>query len=284
MKLRKVHIREYKSIWDSNSFEIDRVACLVGKNEAGKTAILQALYRLNPIVPDEGAFDVTDDYPRSDVENYQQEVENGSRKHAVVVEGTFELESAELDAISEKYGEGILKTTEIVVSKGYPSEKSGKCPLSVNVPVNEPVLVKNLVESFGLPEGIGAEAIKSATLSILNKYLMESGQKHSEAVTKAQAAAKELQDEAERAAAVEKSKTLAESEQAKTLRARLSEFLKNDNFGIYIWDSILKATFPKFLYFDEYYQMRGHDNVEALKKRKAENKLLASGPPFTWSH
>jgi predicted ATP-dependent endonuclease of OLD family len=38
--------------------------CLVGKNEAGKTALLKALYRLNPIVETEGRFDVTDDYPR----------------------------------------------------------------------------------------------------------------------------------------------------------------------------------------------------------------------------
>lgn len=49
MKLKKVHITEYRSIWDSNEFDIDDITCLVGKNEAGKTAILQALYKLNPI-------------------------------------------------------------------------------------------------------------------------------------------------------------------------------------------------------------------------------------------
>ena len=65
MKLRSVRIQEFKSIWDSNDFDVDKVACLVGKNEAGKTAILHALYRLNPFVDNEGEFDVTDDYPRS---------------------------------------------------------------------------------------------------------------------------------------------------------------------------------------------------------------------------
>src|SRR5690349_773806 len=39
MKLRSAHIHEYKSIWDSNLFNVDRVTCLVGKNEAGKTAV-----------------------------------------------------------------------------------------------------------------------------------------------------------------------------------------------------------------------------------------------------
>ena len=110
MKLRTVHVQEFQSVWDSNAFEIDRVACLVGKNEAGKTAVLQALYRLNAIVENDGNFDVTDDYPRSEVENYQQDVESGRRQHAVVVEATFELEPPELDAIKEKYGDGVLAT------------------------------------------------------------------------------------------------------------------------------------------------------------------------------
>jgi len=64
MKLTKVHVREFKSIRDSNPFEIGNVTCLVGKNEAGKTAILEALYRLNPIIPEHAKFEVTEDYPR----------------------------------------------------------------------------------------------------------------------------------------------------------------------------------------------------------------------------
>lgn len=57
MKLAKVHITEFQSIQDSNEFDIGDVTCLVGKNEAGKTALLKALYRLNPIVKSEGDFD-----------------------------------------------------------------------------------------------------------------------------------------------------------------------------------------------------------------------------------
>jgi predicted ATP-dependent endonuclease of OLD family len=69
MKLRSVHVREFKSVWDSNAFDTDRVTCLVGKNEAGKTALMQALYRLNPIVESDANFDVTDDYPSSPTRN-----------------------------------------------------------------------------------------------------------------------------------------------------------------------------------------------------------------------
>ncbi len=58
MKLKTVRITDFRSIRDSNEFEVADVTSLVGKNEPGKTAILQALYRLSPIVPDQGNFDV----------------------------------------------------------------------------------------------------------------------------------------------------------------------------------------------------------------------------------
>ena len=280
MKLRTIRVREFKSVWDSNPFEVDRVACLVGKNEAGKTAVLQALYRLNPFVGDDGNFDVTDDYPRSEVENYQQDVETGRRQHAVVVEATFALEPTELDAISEEYGHGVLARPEVVVSKGYAKDAAGKCERSVNVSVVEPALVKNLIESFKLPEGLKGRAAQQSTLVELSKYLTETGQQQDRAVAEAQAAANKIVDGAEKAAALEKSKALAESEQAKALRGRLTELLKHRSLGDHIWKTLLSPCFPKFLYFDEYYQMRGHDNVEALKRRKSDNKLNPSDHPL----
>lgn len=149
MKLHRVHIKEFKSIWDSNSFETGQVTCLVGKNEAGKTGVLQALYRLNPIIDNEGEFDVTDDYPRSDVENYQQDIEAGRRQPAIITEATFTLDDDERKAVADLLGEDALKSAEIVVSKGYLRDEHGKCARHVSVPVDEASVVKHLVSSFG---------------------------------------------------------------------------------------------------------------------------------------
>ena len=49
MRLVKVRVREFKSVLDSNECGVSDVTCLVGKNEAGNTAILQALYRLHHV-------------------------------------------------------------------------------------------------------------------------------------------------------------------------------------------------------------------------------------------
>jgi AAA15 family ATPase/GTPase len=65
MKLSRVHIGEFQSVRDSNDFQIGNVRCLVGKNETGKTAILKALYWLNPLVETDAIFNATEDYPRA---------------------------------------------------------------------------------------------------------------------------------------------------------------------------------------------------------------------------
>ena len=45
MKLRSVHVQRFRNILDSTEVKIeDKVTCLVGKNESGKSAFLHALY------------------------------------------------------------------------------------------------------------------------------------------------------------------------------------------------------------------------------------------------
>src|SRR4051794_18590607 len=105
MKFKKAQVWEFRSIRASNSFEIGDITCLVGKNEAGKTGLLEALYRLNPVVEEDGKFDVTEDYPRSDVEDYRQAVESKEREPATVVEAVFTLEPTDLAELQTRFGD-----------------------------------------------------------------------------------------------------------------------------------------------------------------------------------
>jgi predicted ATP-dependent endonuclease of OLD family len=41
MRLTRLHVKSFESVRDSTPFDIQDVTCLVGKNESGKTAILQ---------------------------------------------------------------------------------------------------------------------------------------------------------------------------------------------------------------------------------------------------
>ena len=49
MRLVEAHVTNFQSVGDSTPFKVGDVTCLVGKNEAGKTALLKALYRLNAV-------------------------------------------------------------------------------------------------------------------------------------------------------------------------------------------------------------------------------------------
>jgi AAA15 family ATPase/GTPase len=61
MQLKWFQVRDFQSIRDSGCIAVSDITCLVGKNEAGKSALLKALYKLNPVIAAEGNFDVTND-------------------------------------------------------------------------------------------------------------------------------------------------------------------------------------------------------------------------------
>ena len=124
MKLTKVRITEFQSIQDSTEFEVGDITCLVGKNEAGKTALLKALYRLNPVVEADGNFDVTDDYPRRTVTDYEFDVENRQRDPAQVVQVTYALDTEDITAVQDIPGFERLQgePPTLTIYKGYSNE------------------------------------------------------------------------------------------------------------------------------------------------------------------
>lgn len=65
MRLKAARVRNYRSIRDTGEFEIENgKTILVGPNEAGKSAILQALQQINAPKGVKG-FDALRDYPRA---------------------------------------------------------------------------------------------------------------------------------------------------------------------------------------------------------------------------
>jgi energy-coupling factor transporter ATP-binding protein EcfA2 len=65
MKLVEARVCLYRNIVDSGAVPIDdSITALVGKNESGKTAFLQALYALKPAHPNLAQRAVIQDYPR----------------------------------------------------------------------------------------------------------------------------------------------------------------------------------------------------------------------------
>ena len=262
MKLTNVSVFDFKSIRSSNDFSLTDITCLVGKNEAGKTAILEALYRLNPVIADDGKYDVTEDFPRSDVEDYRQAVEAKTRKPATVVRATFALEPDELVQIHSRFGNDVLVHPQIILTKGYANT------LRYVIEVNEASALSAMVQKAELQPAVADEATKQPTVEALLGFLTAKSQQQEKEFAAATAAANALPDQQEKTKALEAAKGVAETAGSKTLRALLTE-IKAVGLGQYVWDKFLKQNVPKFLYFDEYYQMEGAVNLEALKGRLA---------------
>ncbi|HEY4086814.1 MAG TPA: AAA family ATPase [Bryobacteraceae bacterium] len=144
MKLTQFHVREYKSIHDSNPIPTGDITRLVGKNESGKTSLLKAFYKLNPIIDARGKYDVVDEYPRAEVEDYRQALEKGDRESATIVEAIFQLSDAELAMIEKSLGKGVLPVPEFVISKNYDDHRT------VSMKVDEVIAGKALIAESGL--------------------------------------------------------------------------------------------------------------------------------------
>lgn len=273
MRLSTVRITEFKSIKDSGTFNVGDVTCLIGRNESGKTALLQALYRLNPVIENQGKFDVTEDYPRAEEEEYQQAIERKERAPATIVDARFTLEDSELRAIQTDFGPKALAQPTLRLVKGYDNlQKHG-------LTVNEEEICGFLLAKAGIADALAVEKVSWPTLKEMAAGLEARSQRQSAAVAAAQSVANAISDPAEKAKAHADALTLQEPAGAKVLREQLTKILQH-GIAQYIFATYLQPAIPKFLYFDEYYQMVGQLNIEQLKQRQANNTLLDSDRPM----
>jgi predicted ATPase len=163
MILTHVRITKFRSIDDSTEFKVDpNVTCLVGKNESGKTAVLQALLRLNPEQADLG-FDVTKDYPRVHLNTYRKHHESAPD---TVVVTQFELESDDIEDLEGEFGKGALRSPVIRISRNFKNE------LKIEPEVDEHAHVEHLVaQRVHLDPALSAALRKCCTLVELVQYL-----------------------------------------------------------------------------------------------------------------
>jgi predicted ATP-dependent endonuclease of OLD family len=224
MKLIRARVTNFKSIDDSGWVTLDNVTCMVGKNESGKTAFLQALRRINPVDSANSGFDLRD-YPRKGYVRYKR---RHDEEPATVVRVEFELTEPEMDELESEFGQGVLRSSTVVVSKNYKDE------LSWSIDVNESAVVKSVIKRATLPLEVQRYAGDSDTWEQLKARL--------ESLEARPPNAQQLLDE---------------------LQKRFEKGVEQQ-----IIENHLMPNLPVFVYFDNYSGMRGRISIQDIKRKQ----------------
>lgn len=138
MKLTHVRIRNFKSILDTGKFSVGELCCLVGKNEAGKTATLSALQSLRPYGEAQTTFDVDEDYPRRYATRYDERHKDGD---AEVVRTWWQMSDEAHQKLVDEFGEDAVTSREFEIAKRYKRDGT-----SWIVPIDEARAVAHAIE------------------------------------------------------------------------------------------------------------------------------------------
>lgn len=149
MRLLNVRVQDFRCVEDSGEFSVAGVTCLVGKNESGKTALLKALYKLNPDDEKEG-FEPAKDYPRR---KWRPDTPISGPP---AITTRWELDKAEIAALEKQFGPGVIVDRTFTLTKDYKNTRYYR------IETDQVALVKNLITSRKLAK----EDLKSISGSL----------------------------------------------------------------------------------------------------------------------
>lgn len=239
LTLIKAQVWKYKSIDDSTPVELaDTVTVLVGKNESGKTAFLEALHKALPL--DGAKYDYIADYPRKDLVRYR--LEHAAKNYQKVVRLTFRIEKVLADKINKDLFGGVE-----VIAAGSTFARD---------------------TTIANTNSIDFEVDEKAALAAFNKSLGDVEYKE-DVFTGAATLAEVL-------STIEALNLPADGVLATFAAQWRARAMKSSGWGIvdgYIWHTYLSPALPKFLYFDDYKLLEGKINLPWLQQREAANQL-----------
>lgn len=239
LTLIKVQVWKYKSIEDSTPVALaDDVTVLVGKNESGKTAFLEALHKALPL--SSAKYNFVADYPRKDLVRYRPQHE--AKNYARTVQLTFRVEKALADKINAEVFGG-----SDIVAAGTTFTRD---------------------TNIGNVSSIGFHIDQKAALSALQKPLADLEHKE-----EAFAGATRLEDVLTKIEALGFPADNRLATFAAQWRARA---IKATGWGLvdgHIWQTYLSPALPKFIYFDDYKLLEGKINLPTLQQRQSAKQL-----------
>ena len=229
IKLKKVEINKYKSFLEKQEIDIeDGVTRIVGKNESGKTALLEAISKFNYFdsQDDKFIFNATNDYPRGFLKKYEQDYPDNNFN---VITCTFEISDELMKKIQNDVGNNGFESNQIVISKTYNNNKL-YC-----IDSNEKNFIKKFLSSYTIQKEIENELKDVENVNSLIEFL----KKH------------------------ENLKNILDDLTNNYINKSIESW--ENKINGYIVKQYIDPNLPEFLYFDEYYSLPGTINLNKFK-------------------
>lgn len=217
MKLKTVRVRMFRNILDSTEVKIEEKAtCLVGKNESGKSAFLNALWYLNPARTNP-EFTIHEHYPAWLEKRHRNE--GIDLEQVEPIEVCLEWEPADVEIMEKKFGPKVVTAgTELRLGKCYNNE------FRWEVAFNEQQAVKNFVSN---------QQFQDTNITAYS----------------------DIKDFEELKKKLEEDTDNTDNEAAAPLKAAQTVlndlYGENESFEDVVWE-VAEPRFPKFFYFAEY--------------------------------
>ena len=207
----------------------ENITTLVGKNESGKTAFLEALAKFNYFAEDKNFnFDKIQDYPRTELKKYQRSGENKT-----VVKCTFQIDQETIDEINGDLGKGVLTTDIFSVLKKYDNTQSLE-----HLNSDEIKYFENLQDQLSFSDVAKEELLSLGSIkAVVNKK-------------------------------IDKDEELSEIIGYLKNNILISDNTWENVIDEYIFKKYLSPNLPRFWYFDEYHELPSRISIDAIKQNK----------------
>lgn len=228
MKLSKVKIFKYKSFLTEQSADIEPdITRVVGKNESGKSALLEAIAKTRYFDEKASAFKFTKDldYPRSQLIRARKE-------NPIAVECEYTLSNDEIKEIEDYFAPGILKYDTFTLQTKY----DGTVSID-GFEIDFSIFKSWLIGDFG-------DAEIKAAMADCNDFA---------SVYKV---AEENEEDTDWAKLITELKKLKSKSKSKW----------NDVISEYIYNTYIFPSIPKFWYFSDYYNLPARINIAQYEK------------------
>lgn len=165
MILKNVEISKYKSYSENQTIKInEKVTTLVGKNESGKTAFLEALAKSNYFEEDENfELNSTIDYPRKELAKFKKE---NTSQFATIC--TYIIGDEILADIENDLGKNVFDKKEFSFQHNY----NGSNTIS-GITANVENYLSNLFDEFELSPDERKELVKAKTIKNFQELKFE---------------------------------------------------------------------------------------------------------------